>query len=195
MYQATVAYGFAMDEAILELWTTQVAVTQCCPATHRRGCKQASHLYNNGAPRLSCKPLMPLEAAYTIRLGEANTPEWKPSIKVKRSGGARVILHLEQLVSEAVPSRRQFAAVYRRRSDATPHGYAHSRPAFRNRQGGKSGRRSRSPPLPPPAPEALLPRCPKGASRTPKIHQTGRRQPMPDRVQPSRHGALHASAT
>src|SRR5207245_9754140 len=111
MYQTTVAYGFAMDEAILELWTTQVAVTQCCPATHRRGCKQASHLYNNGAPRLSCKALLPLEAAYTIRLGEANTPEWKPSIKVKGPGGAREILHLAALVYEEVPSRQHCAGV------------------------------------------------------------------------------------
>src|SRR5207253_401094 len=104
-----------------------------------------------------CKPLMPFEAAYALRRGESNTLEQSPSIKLKQSGGARVILRLEQTVWGAALGHRQFAAVPLLLPDAAPSGYAHSKPAFHNRRGGKAHPRSWSPALPPRGPGGLRP--------------------------------------
>src|SRR4029077_136123 len=197
MYHFTTVQRFAPDEAILELWMTEVAITQRCPATHRRRCKQGSHLYsndNNGTQTPFCKPLMPPLDAYMTSGGEATISEWNSSTKPEPSRVARVILHPERLVSEGVQGRWQFVARYRRQPDAIRHGCVHSRRGSHNRRGGKPGPRSWSPRRLPRGPGALPPRYPKRAGQTPRIHQTGRRQPRPGRALQNRRGALHASA-
>src|SRR5438105_15482127 len=195
-YKLASPYRFSLSigETIAEPRTTEITITQCCPTADWRGCKQSSHLYNNGTPRPFCKPLMPYEGAYTIQPMRGYHPGtgWVNECEIIRS--ARVIPCLEQPASEAFPTHRRFAAVYRRPPDAAPYGCCHLRPESHNRPGGKAGPKTWLPPRQPPAQEALPPPYPMRAARIPKIHQTGRTPPTPGRAQLNRHAAPHASA-